>query len=81
MPIWYDDVKVGEHRLDLLVNDEVLLELKAVECIHDRFVAQVVSSLRATKLEIGLIINFNETLLKRGIKRIIMNDRKEHRIL
>ena len=52
----------------------VLLELKATEGLSPLFVSQVVSSLKATKLEVGLIINFNESLLKNGIKRIILTN-------
>jgi GxxExxY protein len=74
--VWYDGVNVGDHRLDLVVEGKVLLELKAVESVDSRAVAQTISSLRAAGLELGLIINFNEKLLKNGIKRISVRDQK-----
>jgi len=78
--VCYDGVTVGEHRLDLVVEDRVLLELKATEGITNIFIAQVISYLKATGLEVGLIINFNEKLLKRGIKRIALSERSSYQI-
>jgi len=69
VPVIYDGVKVGEHRLDLIVEQCVLLELKAVESVSSLFDAQVISTLRASQVPVGLLINFNMTLLKNGIKR------------
>jgi GxxExxY protein len=77
VPVYYDNVKVGDHRLDLIVEGCVLLELKATDGINSIFVSQLVSSLKATKLEVGLIINFNESLLKNGIKRIVLSNTGE----
>ena len=73
-PVLYDGVKVGEHRLDLMVEDAVLVELKAVDEMTELFRAQVISSLKAAQLKVGLLINFNEVILKNGIKRIILSD-------
>jgi len=78
--VCYDGVTVGEHRLDLVVEDRVLLELKATAGITNIFIAQVISYLKATGLEVGLIINFNEKLLKRGIKRIALSERSSYQI-
>jgi len=78
--VCYDGVTVGEHRLDLVVEDRVLLELKATVGITNIFIAQVISYLKATGLEVGLIINFNEKLLKRGIKRIALSERSSYQI-
>ena len=63
--------KVGEARLDLLVDESLLVELKAVEGVAPIHVAQVLSYLKATRLRLGLLITFNVTLLQRGIKRVV----------
>lgn len=62
---------VGQGRLDLLVGDLLIVELKAVESLADIHTAQVISYLRAAKLELGLLINFNVPVLRQGVKRII----------
>src|SRR5713226_6588494 len=67
----YKDLIVGRHRLDMLVEDDVIIELKAISGINDIHIAQVLSYMKATRLEIGLIINFGEESLvwKRLIKK------------
>jgi len=72
----YDGVVVGEHRADLVVENQVLLELKCVETLNERHVAQVISTLKATGLEVGLLMNFNETLITRGTRRIVRTQKK-----
>jgi GxxExxY protein len=67
----YKGKQVGEARLDILVHDSVVLELKTVENIAPIHWAQVLSYLKATRLRLGLLINFNVSLLQRGIKRVI----------
>jgi GxxExxY protein len=62
---------IGEGRLDLLVGDELLVELKAVEALAPIHKAQVISYLKATELHLGLLINFNVPVLKSGIQRIV----------
>ena len=62
---------IGNHRLDLLVANCLVVELKAVEQLNDFHKAQVLSYLHATKLTLGLLINFHVPLLKQGIRRII----------
>ena len=59
------------HRLDLVIDDSVLLELKAVDRVHPVHCAQVLSCLRAAKLPVGLLINFNVPVLREGVKRLI----------
>ena len=70
--ISYKDKCVGSHRLDLIVDDKVILELKAVNELHKVFEAQIISYLKATGIKIGLLINFNVNKLKDGIKRFIV---------
>jgi GxxExxY protein len=62
---------VGEARLDLLVDTCLLIELKAVEAIAPIHRAQVISYLRATKLSLALLFNFNVRLLPNGMHRIV----------
>lgn len=68
----YKGLPVGEGKLDFLVQDAVVVELKAVEALAPVHTAQVISYLKATKLQLGLLINFNVPLLKAGIKRIVL---------
>ena len=64
--------EIGKHKVDFLVENEVVLELKAVESMHKIFEAQVLTYLRATNKRVGLLINFNVERLKDGIKRLIL---------
>ena len=68
--IKYKDGKVGEHRLDLVVNNEVVIELKTVQDITDIHVAQVISYLKASNLKLGLILNFSKNII--DIKRVVL---------
>lgn len=60
-----------EYRIDLLVEDEIILELKSVETILKVHEAQVVSYLRLSKKRLGFLINFNVPLIKDGFKRFV----------
>ena len=73
IPIFYRGQKVDEEgfRLDLLVEDTIIVELKSVEKMQDIHKKQLLTYLRLAKKPLGLLINFNETLLKNGIARII----------
>ncbi len=68
----YKDVIVGEHRLDLLVAERVIVELKAVSDFREAFRAQVISYLKATGLKVGLILNFGKPRLRDGITRVVL---------
>jgi GxxExxY protein len=72
IPVVYKGQSLGEHRLDLLVEDQVIVELKAVDRLDPVFHAQVLSYLRLTGKQVGLLINFNVPVLKDGIKRIML---------
>jgi GxxExxY protein len=61
--IFYDEEWVGTHKLDILVNDELVVELKAVKALEDIHFAQVRSYLRATDLKHGVLINFGTLTL------------------
>ncbi len=69
VPVIYKGHRLGEHRLDILVEDEIIVEIKSVERMDPVFEAQILSYLRMTKKPIGLLINFNSRLLKDGIRR------------
>ncbi len=69
MPIFYHGEEVGARRADFLVEDGVLVELKAISEVNDTHFAQMINYLEAYKLEVGLLINFGEKSLK--FKRFI----------
>jgi GxxExxY protein len=72
MPITYDRILFEEgYRADLLVESEVIVELKSVAAISAVHAKQVLTQLRLSGLKVGLLINFGEAHLKNGIKRII----------
>jgi len=68
----YKDTEVGKHRIDLLVEDKIIVELKSVESLHPIHEAQMITYLKATNKRVGLLINFNVEQLKNGIRRIIL---------
>ena len=71
MPLIYEGVKleVG-YRLDLLVENKVVVDPKAVEGMHPLFAAQMLTYLKLTGCKLGLVINFNEVHLRDGIERV-----------
>ncbi len=72
MPIVYKDVKLDHgYRLDLLVENKVVIEIKTVEAFSDVHFAQVLTYLRLGEYKLGLLLNFHVTSLKQGINRII----------
>jgi GxxExxY protein len=72
LPIEYDGVLLDAgYRIDLMVEDRVIVELKAVGKMNPIFEAQLLSYLRLSKLQVGLLINFHVLRLKDGIKRIV----------
>lgn len=69
---YYEGVELGlGFRADLIVNGLVLVELKSVAELHDVFKKQTLTYLRLTGLRLGLLMNFNEVLLKNGLNRIV----------
>ena len=72
--IYYKDINVGDSlRLDILANEEIVIELKSVENVLPVHKKQLLTYLRLLDLEVGLLINFNVSLLKEGITRIVNN--------
>lgn len=73
--VYYKNQVVGEYYADLFVEDSIILELKACECLMDAHQAQLLNYLKATKIEIGFLLNFGE---EPEFKRCIYtNDRKK----
>jgi GxxExxY protein len=72
VPLTYKGREIGEYRLDLLVEDTVVVEVKAVERFDPVHEAQLLTYLRLTGKRVGLLINFNQRLLREGIKRRIV---------
>ncbi len=74
LPVFYKGVKLDcGYRLDIVVKNLVIIELKAVNQIAPIHDAQLLNYLKLSKLKLGLLINFNVTLLKNGLKRIVNN--------
>src|SRR4051812_219512 len=72
LPILYKGVLLkAAHRMDLVVEDAVVVELKATEEMARLYSAQMLTYLRSSQKRVGLLINFNVPLLKDGIKRIV----------
>ena len=73
LPLVYHDVKLDSgYRLDLLVENKVVVELKSIESFNDVHLAQVLRYLKLSKCKVGLLINFNVKSLKNGIKRVVI---------
>jgi GxxExxY protein len=71
MPLIYEEVKLDcGYRIDLFVENEIVLELKAVEFLNDIHLAQILTYLKLANKPTGLLINFNVPKLKDGIKRV-----------
>ena len=71
VPALYKGRLLGSYRLDFIVEDSVILEVKSVERMNPVFETQVITYLGLTKKRVGLLINFNSRLLKDGVQRII----------
>ncbi len=73
LPVCYDGIQIElGYRIDLLVQDTVIVELKAVDKVNPVHQAQLLSYLRLSNKPLGLLINFNTMHLRDGIKRIIL---------
>lgn len=74
LPLIYEEIKleVG-YRLDLIVEDKVIIEIKSVEVLNDVHLAQILTYLKLSNVKLGLLINFNVSRVKDGIKRVVNN--------
>jgi GxxExxY protein len=73
LPLIYNEVKfdVG-YRLDLFVDDNIIVEIKSIEVLGDIHMAQILTYMKLTSCRLGLLVNFNALHLKDGIKRVII---------
>ncbi len=72
MPVVYKEVKLDHgYRMDLLVENKVVIEVKTVESLTDVHTAQVLTYLRLGNYKLGLLINFHVSILRNGIRRVI----------
>ena len=72
MPVIFEEVRLEcGYRIDLLVEDKVVIELKSVELLNDVHVAQTLTYMKLGGYKLGLLINFNVPLLKYGVRRVV----------
>lgn len=72
MPLIYDEVEMDcGYRVDLLVENKLIIELKAVDKLTDVHLAQTLTYLKLSNLKLGLLMNFNVSVLRNGIKRVV----------
>ncbi len=73
MPLVYKGIKMEcGYRVDILVENKIIIEIKAVEVLNDIYLAQVLTYLKLSNCRLGLLMNFNVSLLKNGIRRIVL---------
>jgi GxxExxY protein len=70
VPLYYKGELTAEHRPDLIVGDQVVVEIKSIDWFNPVFVSQMLTYLRVTGLRVGLILNFNREVMKAGIRRV-----------
>jgi len=74
LPLIYEEVKLEiGYRIDLMVGDKVIIEVKSVDSLNDIHLAQVLTYLKLSNCKLGMLINFNVTLIKNGIRRVVNN--------
>ena len=72
LPLVYEEVKLDVgYRIDILVEDKFIAEIKSVEALNDVHLAQLLTYLRLSDCRLGLLINFNVKLLKEGVRRVV----------
>ena len=72
IPLFYKGVNLDcGYRIDLMVEGKVIVEVKAVENFHNIHLAQIMTYLKLAKIKLGLLMNFNELMLKNGVNRIV----------
>jgi GxxExxY protein len=72
LPLIYEEIKLEiGYRMDLLIEKKVVVEVKSVEALNDLHMAQILTYLKLSNCNLGLLINFNTILFKNGVKRVI----------
>jgi GxxExxY protein len=78
LPLIYEEVKLEiGYRMDLLIEKKVVVEVKSVEALNDLHLAQILTYLKLSDCKLGLLINFNTTLFRNGVKRVINGNLKD----
>ena len=74
LPLIYEEVKLDVgYRIDIIVENKLIIEIKSVEALNDIQIAQLLTYLKLTNCKLGLLINFNVSLIKNGVKRVVNN--------
>ena len=74
LPVIYNEVKLEcGYRIDLLIENKVVIEIKSVEALNDVHLAQILTYLKLSECKLGFLINFNVALIKAGIRRVVNN--------
>ncbi|MCC9072057.1 GxxExxY protein [Flavobacterium sp. F-65] len=74
LPLIYEEVKLDiGYRLDIIIENKLILEIKSVEALNNVHFAQLLTYLKLTNCKLGLLINFNVVLVKNGIRRVVNN--------
>ena len=73
LPLYYRGTLISEHRPDLIVDEQVIVEIKSVERLTPLYLAQVLTYLRVSRLRVGLLFNFNSPTLRAGTRRVVLN--------
>lgn len=72
LPLVYEEVRLDVgYRIDIIVEDKFIVEIKSVETLNDVHLAQLLTYLRLSDCKLGLLINFNVKLLKEGVRRVV----------
>ena len=73
IPVEYKDIRIScGYRIDLIMENKLIIELKSVDKLHSVHEAQILTYMKLAKIKIGLLMNFNEKILKEGIKRFVL---------
>lgn len=74
LPLIYEEVRLDVgYRIDIIVENKLIIEIKSVEALNDVHFAQLLTYLKLTNCKLGLLINFNVSLIKNGVKRVVNN--------
>lgn len=74
LPLVYEEVKLDiGYRIDIIIENKLILEIKSVEDLNDIHFAQLLTYLKLTNCKLGMLMNFNVALIKNGIKRVVNN--------
>ncbi len=74
LPLIYEEVNLDiGYRVDIMVDEKVIIEIKSVEVLNDVHMAQILTYIKLSDCKLGMLINFNVALIKNGIRRVVNN--------